>query len=179
MNVPRSAISRAAPSHPPHAARERAADADAAHAERRRLLDGDERRIHEQVHGLRRDGRDDRRDLVARGDAWRIEAVGACAGVRDEPTDRVVEIGMPDDVPLGSRGQQRPGPAALDRRSSRGDALDGECVLVERVLGIAGRVLDRQARDAGRGGQLHVRGDDLGIVGEAALEVGVERHGDG
>src|SRR6185437_8784794 len=48
-----------------------------------------------------------------------------------------------------------------------------------RFVGLARRVLDRQTGDPGRGGELHVGGDFVRLVGEAALEVRVDGDADG
>jgi hypothetical protein len=48
-------------------------------------------------------------------------------------------------------------------------------VIVQGRLGIAGRVLDRQARDAGLRAQAHAFRDAGGLVREAIFEIGVDR----
>ena len=53
-----------------------------------------------------------------------------------------------------------------------GDAVDGEGELVDRVGGVAGRVLDRAADQAAPGRQADRLGAGLGRAAEAVLEVG-------
>src|SRR6185436_7346608 len=57
----------------PRLARERAADADATHTELGRLRNGDPIAVDEQIHRLRRDRLDDRRDVFLRADARRVQ----------------------------------------------------------------------------------------------------------
>src|SRR5258707_15839975 len=68
--------------------RETAADADGAHAERGEIVHREaERTAVEEIHRLWRDRLHHRRDLLARADARRIEAIGAGLRVGLEPRD--------------------------------------------------------------------------------------------
>ncbi len=51
-----------------------------------------------------------------------------------------------------------------------------EVELVEWIGIVAGEVLNRQPSDAGLDAARHVLGHGLGVMGEAVLEIGVERH---
>ena len=135
MNVPSSAISCAAAaneacatraSEPPTLIR-RTPSAGS-------FRDGDERLVHEQVHRLRRDRGDDRRHLLGRVDERRVEAVRTGLGVRLQPADRLVEVGPPDDEPLGASREDDARAALVDRPARRPDALDGEVERVERLV---------------------------------------------
>ena len=67
----------------------------------------------------------------------------------------------------------------IDGSARGGDSFNGELELEERLCLIAGRVFDRETRHAGRRRDLHVARDVGGLLGEAVLEIGVDRHVDG
>ena len=54
----------------------------------------------------------------------------------------------------------------------RGDAFDGQAKIVERAVGVAGRVFDGASDESGFGGEADGFGDGFGRVTEAVLEVG-------
>ena len=76
---------------------------------------------------------------------------------------------------LGPGGQQHAGAGLVDGAAGGTDALHCELERIERVLGAAGRVLDREAGYAGRDTELDVGGDAVGRVGIAVLEIGIDR----
>ena len=158
-------------------ARQRAAHADAAHAHLGEVFDGEaERAAVEKIDRLRRDRLHGRLDLLARLDAGRIEAIGAGIGKGLQPADGLVHIGPAADEALGAGGEHDVAAGLVDRRARGLHAGEREVEIVERLVRIAGRVLDRQAGDAGLDAARHVLGNAFRIVGVAALEVGVDRH---
>jgi len=69
------------------------------------------------------------------------------AGVRLEPAHRFLErLGVAGQVALGASGQENVGAQRVDGGTSRRDPLGRRRQIVERVLRIAGGVLDRQGR---------------------------------
>lgn len=101
----------------------------------RRLRDGGEWSIDQQVYRFGGDGGDDGSDVLDLVDPWCVEAVGPCLGLRDQPSDRLVDVGTSADESLGSAGEQ------------------------QRVGLVTRGVLDREPGDACLGGQFHVRAD--------------------
>ena len=129
----------------------------------------------EEVDRLGRDRLDGRLDLIARPDAGRVETVGA--GVREglEPSDGLVEIGPPVQEAFGARREHHVAAGLVDRRARGLHARKREVEVVERIGVVAGEILNRQPGDAGLDAARHVLGDVLGFMGEAVLEIGVER----
>ena len=165
---------------PPHAAR-----ASAPPTEMRRTpspsrsLDGEiAGEADQHVDGFGRHRLHHRLDLLARRDARRIEAVGARRRVGLQPADRLAEIGPVADQPLAAPGQHHIAAGLVDRRPRRLHPRHRQVEVVERVVLVAGVVLDRQPRHAGRHAQPHALRHALGRIGIAALEVGVHRHVD-
>ncbi len=133
-------------------------------------------RAHEHVHRLRPGRRDDRLDVVALARAGGVEHVGAGLGVGRQPADRVPErVRVADEEAFGAGGQEHVGAACIDRGPRCRDALDREGLIVERLVLVAARILDRQPGDAGRDAALHVGRDPFRLMGVARLEVGVHR----
>ena len=107
--------------------------------------------------------------------ARRVEAVRSGLRVSLQPADRLLEIRPARDEPLGAARENDARAALVDRLSRRPNPLDGEVEGVERLAGIACRILDRQPGDAGRGGELHVHRDAVRIARETVLEVRIHR----
>ena len=82
---------------------------------------------------------------------------------------------MADEEALGAGGQEHVGAAGIDRRPRCRDTLDREGLIVERLVLVAARILDRQPGDAGRDAALHVGRDAFRLMGVARLEIGVHR----
>jgi len=159
----------------PRAAGQGAADADAADAEVGQALHG-HRGLHGQhVDRQRMHGFHHRGDLFRRADARRVEAVGAGFGEGDEARDGLGEVALAPQEAFAARHQHDRGIDGVDRRARRRDAFDREVVFVQRLIGAAGGVLDGQAGNAGADGAGDIERDAFGIVGEAGLEVGVDR----
>ena len=115
-----------------------------------------------------------RRDVLARLQARRVETVGSGIGVSGKPVDDELEVGHAPQIRLAPADQQR---AAVADRLARGlDALDRERVLVERLVLVAGGILDREAGDAGAHTALDIVRDLVRLDGKAALEIRI--HGD-
>src|ERR1022692_518820 len=92
----------------PGRARKGTADADSPHAEGGYLVKGKfGRRPHEKVERLGCDGSDDGRDIVAHGNARRIEAIGAGVCISVEPRDGFVETGTIEKKAFGASHQKR------------------------------------------------------------------------
>ena len=84
------------------------------------------------------------------GKAGRVDDVGARRGVRPQAANRIVEVVAVVKKVLGARRQHE---AALPRRrGGRRNARDGELEIVDRIVRIARRVLDRAAGQPGVGG---------------------------
>src|SRR6185436_2565375 len=112
-------------------------------------------------------------------DTRRVEAVRAGFGVRLQPADRLLEVWPAHDESLGAAGEEHARAALVDRQPGRSNPLGGEVEGVERLAGIACRVLDRQPGDAGRRGELHVYPDAVRVARETVLEVRIHRDIDG
>ena len=160
----------------PRRAGERPANADPSDAEFGQFGDGREVAADQHVHRLRRNGLDDRRDLLSTREARCIQAVGPSLGIGRETTDRLGEVRASDNESFRPGGEQNAGAALIDRPAGRTDALDRERELEERLRFISRRVLDRQAGDAGRRRDLDVARDIRRHGREAVLEVGIDRH---
>jgi hypothetical protein len=176
VKVPRSRISRAASRKPDQAARASAPPTLIRRTPRSASSATVEKPLPTHVDRFGGDRCDHRRDLLPRADPGRIEAVGAGLGIGGESPDRLVEIGAPDDEPLGPTGEEHADPLGVDGPARRPDALDGEGKIEQRARGIAGRVLDRQPRYARLDGGRHVGRHALGRDREPAFEVAVDRH---
>ena len=107
------------------------------------LGDRDERRVASRFTGFGATAATTAAICSAVCDPRRVEAVGAGLGVRLQPADRLVEVGPADDEPLGAAGEEDARPALVDRPPRGPDPLDGEVEGIERLPGIACRVLDR------------------------------------
>src|SRR5262249_40095591 len=152
-------------------------DADAPHTKRRDVAYGEVRRpAHEQVDRLGRDRLDHGRYLLARPDAGRVEAVRARVRVGDEAGDRVVEIGTALQEAFSPAGEPHVGAGAVDRRARRAHTRDRVVELIERLLVVAGRILDREPGNARGDAQPHALRNTLGLVRKAVLEIRVHRH---
>src|SRR5450631_392786 len=99
----------------PGGARKCTADADAAHAERGNILERQlAHRSDEKIDRLRRDRCHDGGDILARRDAWRIEAIGAGICIGLESLDGFVEVGAADKKALGASHQKRVAAGLVD-----------------------------------------------------------------
>ena len=103
------------------------------------------------------------------------EAVRAGLGVGLQPADRLLQVGPADDESLRAAREDDAGAALIDRTPRRPNSLHGQVERVERLVGAARRVLDREAGDPGRRGERDALGDSVRIVGVAALEVRAHR----
>src|SRR5215831_277157 len=170
----RGDVARRADHRGPGDARERAAQADAAHPEAGEIV---HRELgcarHQEIHRFRRHRLDHRRDLLARPDAGRVEAVGAGRREGLEATHRLIEIGLSADEALAARRKHHIAAGLIDCGTRRAHARQRKLEIVERDAGVGGRILDRQPRDSGIDAQRHAFGHALGCVRKAALEVGV------
>ena len=110
---------------------------------------------------------------LARANARRVETIGARVGVGLEPRDRLGEIGAADEEALGAPDEQRVAACLVDGAARGTHPLDGLGQFMERPGRVAGRVLDRQPRDAGLDGEPHALRHAGRIAREAAFEVGV------
>ena len=81
---------------------------------------------------------------------------------------------MPHQKTFAAADQQHAAVVTLDRRACRLDALDRERPLVKRPCGVSRGILDRQSGDAGLGCARYVGSDFVRLMGEAALEIGVD-----
>src|SRR4051794_21595962 len=106
----------------PGGARKRATDADPAHAEISCFLQGQAGAANQQVERLRMNRFHHRGDVLARLEAWRVEAVGAGVCICGEPVDDELEVGHAPEIRLAAADQQRA--AVADRLARRPDALD-------------------------------------------------------
>jgi len=142
--------------------------------------------VHEEVHRLRPHGLDDRRHLVALGDERRIEAIGAGFGIGLQPADRLLEVGSPDDEPLGAAGEENARAGLVDRglrticfaksRKSAelihrfaSDRLDA--ATAARLAPYRAGYTPQQRREIER---RLVEGDLLGVTSTDALELGID-----
>ena len=116
----------------------------------------------------------DRGDVFPGLDARRIEAIGAGLRIGVQAVDHQLEIWLPDQKGFAAAGQQHAAVVGVDRLARRLDALDRERTLVQRLGGIAGGILDRQAGDAGLDRARDIGADLVGLVRKAALEIGVD-----
>ena len=156
--------------------RQRAADADALDA-RLGELSGRERGIggaHHDIERLahRRGDRADRREVAQAGG---VEDVGAGLVEGLQPADGVVEVDAPVQQVLRPRRQHerdRQRPRHLHRRLH---PLDREVEVVDRLVRLAGGVLDGAADHAGLGGEADHLGRGPRLVGVAILQIGVDR----
>ncbi len=78
-------------------------------------------------------------------------------------------------VVLGPGGQHERDRAAVRRLGRGADAVGRVVQLVDRVVAVAGEVLDRPAGQSLCDGVGDGRGDALRLVGEAVLEIGGHR----
>ena len=113
----------------------------------------------EQIDGLGRDRRDNGGDVLARADARRVETIGTGVGICLEPRDRFGEIGTADEKAFRTPDEQRVSARLVDRAPRRAHPLDRDGKIVERPRCVAGRVLDRQSRDARFDGETHALRD--------------------
>src|SRR5947199_38601 len=81
-----------------------------------------------------------------------------------------------EGVDVREPGEPREGASGCDRLTRRANPLDGEIEGIERLSGIARRIFDREAGDAGLDCELHVHGDAVRIAREAMFEVRVHRY---
>jgi hypothetical protein len=152
---------------------ERASDADSPGAQSCQDLNRKAERKH--VDRLWSHGLDHLGDLRLFAQARSVKAIRSRLGISPQPPYRLAKIRPAGNETFGSAGQQHAAPRLVDRRTRRRDALDGQSEFVERRLGIARRVLDRKAGDAGVDRQRNIGLDTLWIVGEGILEIGIER----
>ncbi len=85
------------------------------------------------------------------------------------------DVGLADQVALATSDQQHIAAGFIDRGARGAHALDGGIQAVERLLAVAGRILDRKPRNAGLRAQPYVLPDPRRIGRVAGLEVGVHR----
>jgi len=132
-------VARGADDRGPGNPRERAAQADAAHAKSRKIL---HRQIgggrHEEIHRFRRNRLHHRRDLFARLDAGRIEAIGAGRGERFQAADGLVEIGPPADEAFAAGGKHHIAAGRIDGGARSAHARERKLEVVEGDCGIGG-----------------------------------------
>ena len=158
-------------------ARQRAADADAPHAHAGKIVHREaERAMVEEVDRLAADRLHGRLDLLAGLDARRIEAVRARVRKRLQPADGLVEVRPAADEAFGARGEHHVAAGLVDRRARGLHPRQRLVEIVQRKVAVLRRILDRQSGDAGRDAARHVLGHVVRIVGEAVLEIGVERN---
>ena len=168
-----SGVGEGLPRHP----RQRAADADSASRPEAARSSTDEPSpgTTSRFTGVGRDRVDELARLRGVAHARRVDAVGAGSDERLQPGDRLGQrVGMAPQEALGAgrqhdagtaRGRSPPGPPRCAGRRRRG-AKSGDAA-------IAGRVLDRQAADAGAR-RTDARSSTIPeVVGVAVLEVGV------
>jgi len=137
-------------------------------------LKGERRRVAPQPHhdiDRFRHGGADRADLLGRREPRRVENVGTGRFVGLEPADRVVEIRPAVQKVLRPSDEhelegERPG--RFDRRR---EPIDGLGDFVDGVFGIARRVLDRAADEAGSRREPDRLRDVVRRAAVAALEV--------
>ena len=112
----------------------------------------------------------------AAAQAGRIQALGAGVRIGDQAPDGLRQVGTADDEALGPAGEQHARAARVDGRPRCADPLHGELRIEQRLGGVAGRILDRDAGDPGAQRPGHVGRDALGLDREATFEIGVDRH---
>ena len=130
----------------------------------------------EEIHRLRRHGLHHGLDLLAGLDAGRIEAIGAGRRIGFQAADRIVEIVDAADEIFRPRGEHDIAAGAVDRGARRFHARDRGVEIVERLLAVIRRILDREAGDAGGDATRDVLGEAFEVIGKAVLEIGIERH---
>ena len=113
----------------------------------------------------------DGRDLLARRDAGCIEDIRAGLLVGLQALDRVLQVRDADEVILCAR-REHEGDCPL-RLHCSADAVGGEADVVDLLARAIDGILDRAARDAGRGRETDRLRDGLRVVAEAVLEVGI------
>jgi len=85
----------------------------------------------------------------------------------------------PQQKRLAAAGEQDAGIVGVDRLPRRPDPRDREVPVIQRRGLVAGRILDRQAGDAGFRRACDILCNALRLDGKAALEVGVDGNIDG
>ena len=154
--------------------RERATHRYPAHSQRRELRNCRRSRQREHVHGPV-DGGQELPELVGVGDGGRVEHVGAGLLVGLEPDDGVGEVAPTVEVVLGTGGDDEAAVAGVGDLDRGSHALCRRRRLVERIVGPAGEVLDREPGEPGTDGECGRLRDARGVVGEAVLEIGRHR----
>ena len=173
--MPCSAISFAAFMKPPHAvARQRTADADAADAEIGGFCSDGPAAPTRRLTGLGCTAFTTAEISSLRRDAGRIEAVGAGLGIGGEPVDHELQILLPAQKRLAAAGEQDAAVVGIDRLARRLDAIDRERAIEQRLGGVAGKILDREAGNAGLDRARDVDADLVRLVRKAVLEIGVD-----
>ena len=118
----------------------------------------------------------DRRHVLARAHPRREKDIGAGFGESREPTQSLGEAAAAGNPhAFAARGQQHAFAAFVDCRSGGSEPRDGFSQRIERGLGVAGIVLDREAGDTGADDQPRALVHAVGVAAEAGFEIGVER----
>ena len=130
----------------------------------------------QQVHRLWRHRGDYGGNLLSVVDPRGVQAVGAGFRIRNQPPDRLVDVGASAHESFGAAGQHDTGATLVDRRSRGPDTRHRQSKVMERTSRVARRVFDREPSDPGGRSELDVRGDVLRIDREAALEIRIHRH---
>src|SRR5262249_11168036 len=128
-----------------------------------------------EIDRLRRDGLDGCRDLFAGLDAWRIKTISPGIGECLQSADGLVEIGSVPDETFGARGEDNTTARLVDRIARCANALDRQIEVIERLVVVAGSILDRQARNASVDAKANVRRDFIGIIGVTTFEIRIDR----
>src|SRR4029077_19439790 len=129
-----------------------------------------------KINRLWRDRLHHRLDLLARLDARRVEAVGACIFKGTEPANNVVEIGHAANETFSSRREYDIAAGAIDRRARGLDPCHGDIEGIKRGGAVVRRVLDGKPSDAGRHAARDVFRKTLEIVSQAIFEIRVQRY---
>src|SRR6185369_2806118 len=115
----------------------------------------------------------DRGDLLDRLDPRRVETIRARFGIGYEAVRHELEVGLAPEKRLAAAGQHYVCAGRIDRLARSTDARDGKLALVEWIILVAGRVLDRETRHAGCDRAGDVGRHALRRIREAALEIGI------
>ncbi len=133
------------------------------------------RRADQEIDGLWMHRFHHGRNLFRRRDAGRIEAIGAGFGVSREPVDHELQILLAAQERLAAAGEHDAAIVGIDRLARRLDAIDGERAIEQRFCVVAGKILDRQTRNAGLHGARDIGADLVRFVRKAVFEVGINR----
>ena len=155
----------------PDGGRQRAADTHPADADGGEIDHGSGARDHD-INRLGPDRRNDAGDVGQCAHAGRIEAVGACFGIGNQPADRILEIRLADGIAFRTPDQQDIRTGAIDGAPRGPHPLHRDRQGTESP---AVTVFDRQACDPGLDRHQDVFVDAVGMLGIAGLEISVDR----